>query len=426
MSRPAGGGHRGTHHGHSGTYHGWRITWALAATQTLGYGILYYTFSVFMHPMELELGWSRAQAAGAFSAALLCSGLVAVPVGRWVDARGGRLVMSVGSAAGVLLLLAWSYVTTLPALYLVQAGIGVVMGMVLYDVAFTVLATWFRRHRIRAMIIVTLLAGLASTIFIPLATALEAGFGWRSALRLLALLLAVTAVPLHALVLRDRPARLGLAPDGEAPGTTTLPPETSVGTGQAVRTGAFWWLTLAFSLDRIAIVAIAAHAVVMLLERGHSPTLVASVAGSIGLMQVGGRLLFSPASARASLVQLAVLTYAIRVAALLALLLVPGAVGLWAFAALFGIANGASTLARAGLIGAVFGPAHYGSISGSMTLIISLAQTLAPLAVGLMHDRSGSYHGALVALAALVTVAALAVGRVRLPTEATARRPAAA
>lgn len=399
----------------SNPFYGWRITWALAITQTIGYGVIYYTFSVFLQPMEIELGWTRAQASGAFSVALLLSGLVALPIGRWVDARGGRLVMTAGSVAGVLLLLAWSYVTTLPALYLIQAGLGVVMGMVLYDVAFTVLASWFRRQRIRAMIVVTLMAGLASTIFIPLATALLEGFGWRSALRLLALLVAVTTVPLHALVLRDRPARLGLEPDGASSDHTPLAPEVSVETRQAVRTPAFWWLSLSSSLDRIAIVGIAAHAVVMLLERGYSPGLVASVAGAIGLMQVGGRLLFSPASGRASLVQLAVLTYTIRVASLLVLLLVPGQVGLWTFAALFGVANGASTLARAGLIGAVFGAAHYGSISGSMTMFIAVAQTLSPLAIGLLRDRSGSYDLALLILAALAAAAALAVSRVRVP-----------
>src|SRR5690606_38954256 len=345
----------------------------------------------------------------------LLAGLVALPIGRWVDARGGRLVMTVGSVIGVALLLAWSYVTTLPALYLVQAALGVVMGTVLYDVAFTVLASWFRRHRIRAMIIVTLVAGLASTIFIPLATLLLEQFGWRTALRLLALLVAVTTVPLHYLVLRDRPTRLGLEPDGATLAHAPLPPEVSVDTRQALRTGSFWWLSLSSSLDRIAIVGIAAYTVVMLLERGYSPGLVASVAGAIGLMQVGGRLLFSPASNRASLVQLATLTYVIRVAALLVLLLVPGQVGLWTFAALFGVANGASTLARAGLIGAVFGAAHYGSISGSMTMVIAVAQTLAPLAIGLLRDRSGSYDSALLVLAALAAVAALAVSRVRLP-----------
>lgn len=404
-------------------FYGWRITWALAVTQTIGYGVIYYTFSVFLQPMELELGWTRAQASGAFSMALLLSGLVALPIGRWVDAHGGRLVMTVGSVAGVALLLAWSFVTTLPALYLIQAALGVVMGMVLYDVAFTVLAAWFRRHRIRAMIIVTLVAGLASTIFIPLATLLLEGFGWRTALRLLALLLAVTTVPLHAVVLRDRPARLGLEPDGATVGHAPLAPEVNIATRQALRTGAFWWLSLSSSLDRIAIVGIAAHSVVMLLERGYSPGLVASVAGAIGLMQVGGRLLFSPASGRASLVQLATLTYVLRVLSLLVLLLVPGQLGLWAFAVLFGVANGASTLARAGLIGAVFGAAHYGSISGSMTTMIAVAGTLSPLIIGLLRDRGGSYDGALLLLAGLVAVAAVAVSRVRLPAAepATAR-----
>jgi predicted MFS family arabinose efflux permease len=397
-------------------FYGWRITWALAVTQTVGYGVIYYTFSVFLQPMELEMGWTRAQASGAFSMALLLSGLIALPVGRWVDARGGRLVMTVGSVAGVALLLAWSYVTTLPALYLVQAALGVVMGMVLYDVAFTVLASWFRRNRIRAMIIVTLVAGLASTIFIPLATVLLEEFGWRVALRLLALLLAVTTVPLHAIVLRDRPARLGLEADGASAEQVQLAPEVNLETRQALRTGAFWWLSLSSSLDRIAIVGIAAHTVVMLLERGHSPGLVASVAGAIGLMQVGGRLLFSPASGRASLVQLAVLTYVIRVVSLVVLLLVPGQLGLWTFAALFGVANGASTLARAGLIGAVFGAAHYGSISGSMTLLIAVAQTVSPIAIGLVRDRSGSYDAALLILAGLVALAAVAVSRVRLPS----------
>src|SRR5690554_3012295 len=164
--------------------------------------------------METELGWTRAQTSGAFSLALLVSGLAAFPVGRWVDARGARGLMSVGSLAGSLLVLLWSFVTSLPALYLVQAGIGLVMAMVLYDVAFTVIATWFRRDRIRAMLLVTMVAGLASTIFIPLATFLVETLGWREALRVLALLLAVLTVPLHALVLRDHPRRLGFEPDG--------------------------------------------------------------------------------------------------------------------------------------------------------------------------------------------------------------------
>ncbi len=404
------------------SFYGWRIAWALAVTQTVGYGVLYYAFAVFTLPMEAELGLSRAQTSAAFSLGLLVAGLAAVPVGRWVDARGARAPMSIGTAAAVALTFGWSFVDGLTRLILIQAGIGLTMALTLYDVAFTVIATWFRRDRIRAMLIVTTVAGLASTVFVPLATALVETVGWREALRWLALLLGAIAFPLHALVLRDHPRRLGLEPDGgpvrsraDRYPTPSLaaPPEVSVGTRQALRSGVFWWLSTAFALDRVAIVAVAAHAVPMLLERGYAPALVAAVAGSIGLMQVVGRLLFAPATNRASLVHLAALTYVVRAGALLGLLLVPGAVGLWGFAALFGLANGASTLARAGLVADAFGPVHYGTINGAMTSLMAVAQTAAPLAVGALHVRTGGYDAALWALSVVALLAALAVSRVR-------------
>src|SRR5690606_40972981 len=105
----------------------WRIAWALAVTQTVGFGVLFYAFQVFTLPMEAELGLSRAQTSGAYSLALLLSGLGAVPVGRWVDRRAARGLMAVASLAGAALVLAWSYVEGLLGLYLVQAGIGLVM-----------------------------------------------------------------------------------------------------------------------------------------------------------------------------------------------------------------------------------------------------------------------------------------------------------
>ncbi len=393
-------------------YRGWTIAWALAVTQAVGFGILYYAFSVFTLPMEVELGWTRAQTSGAFSLALLISGLAALPVGRLVDARGARLPMSIASAVGALLVLAWSYVDSLPALYLVQAGIGLAMAGSLYDVAFTVIAVWFRRDRIRAMLAVTVVGGLASTIFIPLATALVEGLGWRAALRVLALVLATTAVPLHAFVVRRSPAQLGLEPDGaRVDPADSLEREPAMRAGDAFRSSVFWWFTAAFGLDRFAMVAIAAHSVPLLLERGYSPGLVASVAGSIGLLQVLGRVLFTPASDRARLVSLTVLIFVVRAASLLGLLLVPGVAGLWIFAGLFGLANGATTLARAGLVAETFGATSYGSISGGMTAAFALAQTVAPLAVGSLRLASGDYGLALWLLLALSMVAAFAIGR---------------
>ncbi len=379
--------------------------------------MLTYGYGVFTLPMEAELGWSRAQTSGAFSLALLLSGLAAFPVGRWVDARGARGIMSIGSLLGSLLVLAWSFVNGLPQLYLIQAGIGLVMSAVLYDVAFTVIATWFRRDRIRAMLLVTMVAGLASTIFIPLATGLVETLGWREALRVLALLLAVLTVPLHALVLRDHPRRLGFEPDGRKhmasePGSPEQS-ERSVTARDAIRSRVFWWLASAFTLDSIANMGIVAHVVPLLLERGYPAGIVAAAAGSIGLMQVLGRVVFAPASRMIPLGLLAVWTYGLRVVALLILLFTPGVAGLWLFAAIFGVANGASTLARAGLVAETFGPGHFGAITGSMTTMVSLLHTVAPLTVGFIRLQTGSYDAALWLLTGLAGLAVLAAWRAR-------------
>src|SRR5690606_18822810 len=111
-----------------------------------------------------------------------------------------------------------------------------------------------------------------------------------------------------------------------------------------LRSGPFWWIATAFTFDRIATVAMAAHAVPLLLERGHAPGLVATLVGLVGLMQLGGRLLFTPAARGLDLATLTAVTFAVRAAALVLLMLPLPPLGLFAFAVLFGAANGASTL----------------------------------------------------------------------------------
>lgn len=391
----------------------WVVAWALAVTQTVGYGVLFYTFTVVTVPMESELGLSRTQTSLAFSLGLLLSGLVAAPVGRWVDARGARGLMSLGSALGALLVFAWSHVADLSSLMLVQAGIGVVMAAVLYDVAFTVVAKSFRRERMKAMLIITTVAGLASTIFVPLASWLVEVYGWREALRALAAVLAATTLPLHFFALRTTTS------SGESVPPSSLRPggldtqEEDVDTRTALRSRSFWWVAAAFTLDRLAIVAIAAHSVPLLLERGHAPGAVAAAVGAIGLMQVAGRLLFAPAAGRQSLRRLTVVTFLVRGAAVLILLSLEGATALWLFAAFFGAANGASTLARAGLVADTFGTGNYGAINGSMSLLIATVQTVSPLAVGALRMSTGSYTVPLYLLVAVSLLAALTVSRAR-------------
>ena len=142
----------------------------LATTEMISWGTLYYAFYAFLTPMQHELGWSTAELTGAYSLALLISGFAAVPVGRWIDRHGPHLLMTAGSIAGATWLLASSHIENLPSFYLLWAGMGLAMAATLYEPAFTVIATWFRHQRRRALLLLTVVAGFASTVFLPLAT----------------------------------------------------------------------------------------------------------------------------------------------------------------------------------------------------------------------------------------------------------------
>ena len=381
-------------------YYGWTIAWTLGATTTVSWGILYYAFSVFLQPMEQDLGWSRAQLSGAFTVALLVSGFVAPLAGRWIDRHGARALMTTGSCLGTALLLAWAVVHTLPAFYALWAGIGLAMACTLYDPAFAVLARWFTRDRARALMIVTLLAGLASTIFLPVAAWLVQLQGWRAALVSLAVILAVTTILPHALLLRHQPA---------ATAERSHAPVAAESFRALLAHGPFRWLALSFWLYALASVGLGVHLVSYLSERGYPPTLAAAATGAIGAAQLLGRIAFAPLERRVSRRWLTAATLFGHPVALIALLAVPGPLGVYAFILLFGISRGATTLARATLVAARYGPARFGAVNGALTLVVTLANAISPVALGAAHDAFASYAPALWTLPLLGLASAAAI-----------------
>jgi MFS family permease len=395
-------------------YYGWWLVLTLGVTETTSWGVLYYAFSVFITPMEAELGWSRTAISGAFSVALLVSGAAAVPVGRWLDRRGGRLLMTAGSAAGALLVFAWSRVTDLAAFYLVWAAIGATMAAVLYEPAFAILARWFVRRRARAFTALTLMAGFASTIFIPLAGWLVRVQGWRPALVTLALVLAGT-VPAHALLVRRRPEDLGLTPDGESPPAPGVrgggaPPRPPLA-GSPLGLASFRWLAAAFCLNVVATVGLAVHLVAYLEGRGYDPAFAAAATGAVGAMQVVGRLLFAPLERRLSRRALSTGVLLLLPAALLVLLLARSTAGVWLFVALFGIARGTATLTRANLVAELYGAEQYGRVNGLLAFFITMAQAVAPILAGAGYDLLGAYDPIVWAFVLVSAAAAAAVAR---------------
>ena len=399
-------------------YYGWALVTTLGLTATVSYGILLYGFAVFIMPMREELGWSKAQITGAFSIAQLVLGVAAIPVGRWVDRSGPRALMTVGSIAATVLLLAWSRVESIGAFYAIWALMGVVLAAVFYEPAFAAVATWFRSGRGRALTVLTFMGGFAAVIFVPLTTALVTKLGWRSALVWLAVIYAATTVIPHALVLRRRPADLGLVPDGSRTAsrgdhtgsTSTTPNDPSVPAAIAVRSSAFRWLAVAFALAAIANTAITVHLVPLLLERGFSPAFAGGAMGILGLMALPGRLVFTPLGDRMPRATVTAWIFGLQVMSLGALLVSHSTAAVWVFVALFGAGFGAITPARAALVADRFGHASYGRISGVLALLTAFARAAAPVGASLLYDASRA-AGVLAGYdAVLATLALVCVG----------------
>jgi MFS family permease len=377
----------------------WGIVAALSVTETVSWGILYYAFAVFLIPMERELGLSTAELTGAFSVALLVSGVAGIAVGRHLDRHGPRVLMTLGSIAGVALVLAWSRVDGLVAFYAIWIGIGLVLAAVLYEPAFTVLAKHFDDpgERRRAMTAMTLVGALASFVFMPLAQALIDAYGWRDALVVLAAILAVVTVPLHALVLR--PA----APPRTA-STRRAPPERSVGAREALRSAPFWLLTLAFFLSSLATIAMTVHAIPFLIERGHSAAFAAFAVGLVGASQIPGRLLFT---LLAALLPRALATASVFVLVASGIAVIVSVHATWAVVAglvVLGMGNGMATLARATAIADLYGGRAYGTIAGVAAAMTTTARAAGPVCAAVLAAAVG--YDAL--LWTLVGIAALA------------------
>jgi MFS family permease len=331
--------------------------------------------------------------------------------------------MTLGSCLAVLAILAWAQVQTMIGFYLVWLAIGGINAMILYEPAFAVTATWFVRHRRQALTLLTLGGGLASVIFVPLATWLVGLYGWRSALWILAGILAVTTIPLHALVLRRGPAAVNALPDGDplpkadgqaakaTPRHDLIQPGTAddLALGVALRESCFWWLSLAFALSTFAGVALSVHLLPFLTTQGYPTTFAASTASVLGGSQIPGRLIFGPLGSRLSLRLVTALLFTMMLGGLLILLVAPTTGIILLGAALFGMGSGASSPARAALVGEFYGIAHYGAINGAMTLVLTVARSAAPVALGLLYTWTGAYT---VVFWVLILSAAAAAGSI--------------
>ena len=375
-----------------------RVLAALCVTEIVSWGLLYYAFPVLAPRISSDTGWSSVAVTSAFSVALAMSALVGVPVGRFIDRHGPRLVMTAGSGLGVLTLVVIAASPNLPVFIVGWAFAGIAMAGVLYPPAFAAITGWFAARRLGALTTLTLVAGLASTVFAPLTAATYDQLGWRETYLWAAVLLAVLTVPVHWLVLRR--------PWPQPVHVTSKEPEAEKDyTSHVVRDTRFRLLTAGLTLVALAMYAALLALVPLMLERGLSPQTAAWVLGLGGLGQVAGRLVYTTLARHASLTVRTVTVFGLVTASTAVLAVVPGPVGLLVAASMTaGVGRGISTLLQATAVTDRWGPRGYGRLSGVLGLPVLLATALAPGAGAVLAEVTGSYATGFAVLAVVAAV----------------------
>jgi predicted MFS family arabinose efflux permease len=379
------------------------LVWALSGAQLVSWGVLYYAFSLFVVPMESELGWSRTTLNGALSLGLLAAGVLAYPVGTWIDRHGGRSVMAFGSLLGVIMLLAWSQVTDIVVFHAIWIGIGIAQAATLYEPAFVVLTRLYHQSFRTKITMMTLVGGLASTVFIPLTQVLIDGLGWRHALVALAACVAIACLPVHAFMLRDRDA-------GPKTADTAAPPLLGrVAVSRAMRTPVFWGLMVCFIAYYATFSALAFHLVPLLTDRDFAPATIVGALAVIGPSQVAGRVLLLAVGRRVRTATVGrIVMFAFPVAALLLIFVPRSLAAVIAFAMLYGVANGIMTIVRGTAVPDLLWREGYGAINGALSLPSTIAKAASPFGAALLWSWSGGYDAVLWAVCAGGSIAVIA------------------
>jgi MFS family permease len=371
----------------------------LGISQITAWGSIYYLFALLMEPLQASVNASKGIVVGAFSLALLISGLLSPVVGWLIDRHGGRYVMASGSLLAGLSLCLLSYVESAAALYAVWALLGIAMSATLYDPAFAVLTHAFRHSYRRAITALTLFGGFASTVFWPLTTALIVNYGWRDAVAILGVLNLVICIPLHLFMLPRAPHsdRSQSRIVGRAPASSLQ---------KALRERRFYLLCLAFAANALTFSAMSVHMIAMLVGNGVGVTQAAWIGAMIGPMQVAGRILELTFGRHVTPSKIGAIALAMLPLSLVVFFVAGNNLVTYAaFAILYGASNGVMTIVRGAIPAELYGVEQFGAVNGAMAAPVLISKAAGPLAAALLFTAVGGYPGVVLVLAAVALFA---------------------
>ena len=369
------------------------------------------TLSIFVEPMTREFGWSHTEISAAVSLGGILGALIAPAIGAFLDRNGARAVLCVAVLLTGIPLLLLSFTQSLAFFFVFYCTARMSFAGPFDLGIYGSIVNWFARRRAFATSIATL-AQMSGLVAMPLiAHFVMQASDWRTAwVAIGATVLLIGFVPVWLLHVR-RPEDLGQRLDDErashqavAQAGTTAPayaPEPTYTRRQALRTPAFWLLSLFTLLVYPVQAGISLHQAPLLIERGLDATVAATAVSIFALLSAIAGFTYGFWPRRVPL-RLALALAGLTIAASCVLMnSVQAAPLAYGAAALFGLGIGGLLTTLPIAWADYFGRQSYGAIRGVALTVQVFAQAAGPVLSGALRDATGSYAVSLVTFATL-------------------------
>lgn len=379
-----------------------RAIWALGVTQIIGYGTIYYSFSVLAPEIGREFDWPSEWVYAALTIALLAGGFLAPLAGHLADRFGAARVMTLGSVAAAATLMAAAFSTGGFVYGTALVAMEIASSFVLYATAFAALVQVGGQGAQRSITHLTLIAGFASTIFWPVTSLLLEHMDWHAVYLVFAALNLLICAPLHFWLGRMAKERRDPPPTVAKVEAT---PVVDTLRGKQ-RTVGFGLMLLGFAIEGFILTAILMQIVPLLTGLGleGNMLLITSLFGPAQVLSRLTNMVFGKGLAQTHLAIIAAALPPIGVAVVA--LTAPSPVGSVLFAVLFGLGSGLTSIVSGSLPLQLLGREKYGSRLGWLSSARQVASAVSPFCLALLMAGLG-ITGALWAIALLGLVSTL-------------------
>ena len=388
-------------------------------------GCGFFAFSLFVKPLQADFGWGRGEIMTAFTIYYLVMGVASPFIGRVIDQYGAKTVISTGAFIAGLGFASSSLVSNLWHLYASYAIIGAAMAAVGIIPSSAIVSNWFKKRRGTAIGIMSIGIGAGGFAMAPLVGGyLMPNFGWRASYLVLATLTWVLVIPLALLVIKTKPADMGLYPDGRQTPETMTDIESLSSTTKgitlhgALTTPAFWLIAISFLTGIFSQVGVVLHQVPYLEDIGFPVAMASGALGIVGLMSAIGKFSFGYLCDRIPAKYAWAIGLGFQMISIIILINTTPASPLttiWLYTIMIGLAAGSWLPTVSVLVSTNFGLAAYGAIFGTVILFMNIGVAIGPLMAGYMYDTMGTYHWAFIIFLILNVVATATTLAIRRP-----------